>query len=127
MDEATKQALNQFVAKMLSAAEQSATWTADQAPLVIQEWLRWELIINAVWSGIWLGAFVAVWMASAKMIVLGNSDHGDDDIIAAAWVIRVIFGVVFCGLSIGYALDSMKVYAAPKVVVLEYFASLVKK
>lgn len=123
MNEATKQALEQFVTKMLAAAEQGATWTADQAPLVVQEWLRWQLVNSALWAVVLVAITVAIFI---KTLPWARRERHDDVDHAVAWAFYVAAqGMTFIVAAI-WVEALLKVTLAPRVVVLEKFMSLVK-
>lgn len=139
MNEATKQALEQFVTKMLAAAEQGAGWSAEQAPLLVQEWLRWQLVdalIVVVASALVIGAAVV----SGKKALAGlrgeatredRLRHGYDDSDPLPYVLWLVFGAIApCALGLlmflASASTAVKVTIAPRVVVLEKFAELVR-
>ena len=124
MDEITKKALEEFVQKMLSAVEQGATFTAEQAPLVVQEWLRWQMVEALVIATILLILSVGSSLFSRWCWSNKRKDPTRD------WE----FGSVFLiGAAIGFALfslvvymEALKIYLAPRVVVLEKFVDLLK-
>lgn len=120
MSDATKQALEQFVQKMLSGAEQAGEFAVEQAPLLVQEWLRWQVVDNAMA----LVVFAALAWAAWRFFRVAR--RWDDE---AAQVVGCVAAVaaVAAGLA---ALESMfslvKVLVAPRVVVLEKFMELVR-
>jgi len=124
MDEITKKALEEFVQKMLSAVEQGATFTAEQAPLVVQEWLRWQMVEALVIATILLILSVGSSLFSRWCWSNKRKDPTSD------WEFG---GVFLIGTAIGFALFSLvvymgalKIYLAPRVVVLEKFVALLK-
>jgi heme/copper-type cytochrome/quinol oxidase subunit 1 len=117
---ATKQALEQFVTKMLAAAEQGATWTADQAPLLVQEWLRWQLAQSVLLTVLLLGGAVILGRTTARWF-------RDDDIWPETPL--PLFSSLVTGVLLLFGcaalFDAVKVYLAPRVVVLEKFVDLI--
>lgn len=124
MSDDTRAALEQFVQQMLRAAEQGATWTVEQAPLVVQEWLRWQLI-EALFLGC-LGVGVLVFAAAAAYRAYRwSGDYGTEGLGIAAGIVA-LFSMVLGVVMSSQFLLALKVYVAPRVVVLEKFAELLK-
>ena len=121
MSDATKQALEQFVTKMLAAAEQGASWTADQAPLLVQEWLRWQLA-----SSLALGIATLVLGLACVVVTWKLCVHKYWDDLVPLQAIPAIVAFALLGASGHHVLLAIKVYVAPRVVVLEKFAELIK-
>lgn len=126
MDEATKQALNAFVQQMITAAQDSAKWTTEQAPLVVQEWLQWRLAEHVITAVALVVLLVAVWRLSKHLIVMRVDIDGDPIPLFVGWLLRVAAGGFLGAALFSNVLSAAKVYLAPRVVVLEQFISLVK-
>lgn|SRR3990167_2475004 len=124
MNETTQQALEQFVQKMLTAVEQGASWTAEQAPLVVQEWLRWQMVEAASRAALMVVLCVVFGWLSRRCLAKMREHSLDPWEVPAglAAVVSLVSGVL-AGVA---ALDALKVYLAPRVVVLEKFVDLIK-
>jgi heme/copper-type cytochrome/quinol oxidase subunit 2 len=119
MDEATKQALNAFVLQTLDIAKTASAWTAEQAPILVQEWLRWQMF--AAWG--WAFVFAVVTGVIATLAVFCWRQHREDpgsDYVIGATVLSVATVVPFA-ISVAWVFDAVKVLVAPRVVVLEKF------
>lgn len=124
MDETTQKALNEFVQQVISAAQTGAQWTAEQAPLVVQEWLQWQLT-EALLLGC-LGVVVLVFAAAAAYrAARWSGDYETEGLAVITGVVAAISIAAGATLS-SHFLVALKVYVAPRVVVLEKFAELVK-
>ena len=53
MNEQTKKLLQDYLVKLLEAAEKGAEWTAAQIPLIIQEKLAWEFWVHICYGLLW--------------------------------------------------------------------------
>lgn len=133
MSEQTKQALETFVQKILSLAESSTDFAVEQIPLVVQEWLTWMAVEHAMWVVFQLSIPVAAYLLVGKVgrIIYEEEDETKDaEILAITRVIRIVaaavLGTMF-GLAAMWNLTVVvKVWLAPRVVVLEKFADLVR-
>ena len=136
MDEATKQAMNTFVQQMIAAAQNSAQWTADQAPLLVQEWLRWQLYSSVFWAvfGVGLISIGALVIRTSRSWYLAEEAENKTRHYSSDPLPYVAAGVVCgvaplaLGLVVAFVNLSMilKVIIAPRVVVLEKLMTLVK-
>jgi len=124
MNDATKQALEQFVTKMLSAAEQGASWTADQAPLLVQEWLRWQLVNSALWALVFVA--ITTLIAIRMLPWAKRGEERDEFEFGAAWVSYSVVQLLTFIAAAVWVESLLKVLIAPRVVVLEKFADLIK-
>lgn len=134
MNETTKAALEQFVMKMLDVVEQHATWTAEQAPLVVQEWLRWQMINAVIEASPALVASIAAVCGCRWLLRRARwyADHSEFNTGGEA--VDLQFGAVLVGslavmlfsMFLFLASPALKVYLAPRVVILEKFADLLK-
>lgn len=122
MDETTQKALNEFVQQIISVAQTGAQWTTEQAPLVVQEWLQWQLT-EALLLGC-LGVVMLVFAPAAAYRAYRWLDETEGLGIIAGVV--ALFSMVLGVILSSQFLLALKVYVAPRVVVLEKFAELVK-
>lgn len=122
MDEATKKALNEFVQQMITAAQTGAQWTADQAPLLVQEWLRWQLVSSILYAMVLILIGAVLLYATVKMIRGGK----DKDYYMPGPLFTGIGAVFVFVPAFGHIMQAVKVYVAPRVVVIEQFIHLVR-
>jgi hypothetical protein len=119
MNEQTKQALSDFVQKMIAAAEQGAAFTAEQTPLLVQEWLRWQLVEASFWAVICIGAAVLSIAYWKKMWRLSEDEGFPYIAVNAIGSFSTVPGLV-------YTIYALKVWVAPRVVVFEEFLKILK-
>jgi hypothetical protein len=121
MDEATKQALNAFVQKMIASAEQAGSFAVEQTPLLVQEWLRWQL-----WESV-LIAVAAFVVAVVLAVITRRLLYRDDwDDFMPFQILAGIGAVIASGVAFQHAALALKVFVAPRVVILEKFMDLVR-
>lgn len=124
MTDQTKQALEQFILQIIDAAKNGATWTAEQTPLLVQEWLRWQAVEAGVWSIVAAIVFGALAYGSYFCWRKKNENPRED------WEIGgTLFGVFACGALVPLVVCSLtvlKVLIAPRVVVFEQFMRLMQ-
>jgi hypothetical protein len=118
MTDETKKALEAFVLQMIDAAKSGASWTAEQAPILVQEWLRWQLV-EAIIIIVTLTIGSVLFGAIAKHYW---HDIDDNPVPFFALLAGIILWVpLFFNI-----LALAKVLVAPRVVVFEKFMELVK-
>lgn len=108
--------------RIIDAAKTGASWSADQVPALVQEWLRWQLTESAVVATALITLGLILTRVTYKYSVRKDWE--------SFMPLQLFTGVaVVCFLGIGifdYALTALKVLIAPRVVVLEQFIQLVK-
>lgn len=138
----TKQALEAFVLQIIDAAKTGATWTAEQTPLLVQEWLKWEYtrsVINIGLAGVVLFVLWALVLIIIPRIVYWDSkasdygyrrDRADDEAKSSRWIGSLIAGIITLLILLLPVADELKyvykLHTAPRVVVFEKFIELVK-
>lgn len=135
MDETTQKALNEFVQQIISAAQTGAQWTVEQAPLVVQEWLRWQMaeaILSSVGSLLILGGLWFVALKSVPHLVYAwaasycKEDDRDGAKLLGACISIIISFMVVSIVTFPNILTAFKVWISPRVIVLEKFSELIK-
>lgn len=120
----TKQALEAFVLQIIDAAKTGATWTAEQTPLLVQEWLRWQLAEASIILvfGLLAIAFAVYWIRNVNWWL-----EADDPAPLIGGGVVAILGGIFALVTVPVATITIaKVLVAPRVVVFEKFIELVK-
>lgn len=121
MDERLKEVLDDI----LSGIKQAGDFVLEQAPMVVQEFIRWEIISNAI-GGILLivGTSLLTYLVIRK-IEKGIKDNEIEEEIRVFYLfILLVLFPIFLGIEM--SMDSVKAYVAPRVVVLEKFSNLLK-
>jgi hypothetical protein len=135
MTDATKQALEAFVLQIVEAAKTGASWTAEQTPILVQEWLRWQLAESVIWLVIPLFIIIIILSFGWKIIpalVRANAYESsrDEDYTIAQTVGGIISSVIACIIMLVGVFPAImqltKVLVAPRVVVFEKFVELIK-
>ena len=106
--------------------EKGVDFAIEQSPSIIDQLIRWQLIKGTIWM---------VMSVVLSLIILGISrrmyryDPGDKhcDPIAISWFIFVAGNIGSSIIFVINALWVIKICVAPKVWLIEYAASLVKK
>ena len=101
------------------AITKAVDFTMEQAPLVVKEFLHWQVAQSIVWLLIWISVASFVFFVAYKLIG-GSGGRGDDHF--AGWLLRGI-GVCILILNFGFnGLHITKVCVAPRVFLIEYVA-----
>ena len=118
MDEQLVEALNQ----VLDYAKQAAGFAAEQAPLIVQELLRWTI----AWDSICLGFWFLVLIACFRLWKKGKefNDNRYDDIGGVLMVCSVLGGFISIVVMGVYTYDLTMAIFAPRLYVINYLAHL---
>lgn len=127
----TQKALEAFVIQIMDTAKSGAAWTAEQTPLLVQEWLQWQLA-EATISLIIFYIFAAL-LAVFAVISQRKHQAGIDSpkYYDGSWAVGIILGwsgagAVFFITSVTLIPAIVKVWIAPRVIVFEKFMEILK-
>ena len=132
MSDELKTALTAFVQQIIAAAKDGASWTAEQSPMVVQEWLRWQIV-----SGFTIAAVTTVMTAICLRVAWKihrwvqdekSDPYNDDNMLAyiPAAALVIICVVTWFEATAPALMSATKALIAPRVVVLERFMELLK-
>lgn len=125
MSDETRKALEQFALQIVDAAKAGGQWTTEQAPLLVQEWLRWQLAEAVIFMVMFTSIATALGLFSKYCWKQYEEGYHYND-----WNISGTFLAIGCGvfalLTFVPLLQVVKVLVAPRVVVLEKFMELVR-
>lgn len=131
MSDELKTALTVFVQQIIAAAKDGASWTAEQAPMVVQEWLRWQVV-----SGFTVAAVTTVMTVICLRVAWGihrwvrdgeRRPYDDRELTYIPAAVLVVAGVLaWFEAALPALMDATKALIAPRVVVLERFMELLK-
>jgi hypothetical protein len=123
MDEQTKQALNDFIQKAITAADSTAQFAIEQAPLLVQEYLA-----RAIFRGIFdvlLGVVLAALaVAAIRLSVTWGKDYETEGLAVISGVVGLVASIGSAVLFFGGLYDALSVYIAPRVYVMEQLRGL---
>lgn len=126
MNEQVKQQLIQWVQSVTEAARSAEQWSAEQVPLLVQEWLRWQLIEALFIALTLLATTGVVWFASHRICQAIRKTNSDPFIPDLVTTVTGFITIPLVGAVVNQILAALKVWLAPRVVVLEKFADLIK-
>jgi hypothetical protein len=116
--------LLEYLGSLDGAVRQAGGFVAEQAPLVAQEWLAWQVWSNLAAAIVWLVLAIACGVV-ARRCWIGQQKNDD-----APWFIGYVCGglgaFVFVIISVVCAYESGKAHFAPRVTVLEKITELAK-
>jgi hypothetical protein len=118
MDDATKQALNDFLQRAIALAEQGV----ETLPSVFQEILAWKLFdwgTGVGYSLILLGA--VIWARRYFLDLLDEDDEVPVVFLHLTLAVPFFFALTWLGVAIS---GIAKVFLAPNLVILDYLRSL---
>jgi len=123
INEEIKQKMIQYLQSFEAGIKKAGDFSAEQAPLVVQEYLAWEF-----WSH-FAGAVVCLVTVLTIAVVLWKIFKSTKPFDELRFAGCLIGGMCSVGLIIGLMVNSYcagKVAVAPRIVVLEKIATLVK-
>lgn len=140
MEENLKQQLEQFALKMIAAMESGADFAAREIPLLVQEWLQWQIVYNSMLVVIFVIAAAlvyyccAVWMPNFVKTEDSSKSYYDPKEVEANYAAAQAFGKIagsilaaFIGLGCGGTslFAVVKAILAPRVVILEWLRGMI--
>lgn len=111
-----------------ATASDAGEFVTEQMPLVAQEYLQW-LWLDAVITAAAMAAVVMVAVIGCIFAWVHTRNaytRDDEELRTFSLTVTAVVGIFFGGLAVAYALDAVKVSVAPRVVLLEKVAELVK-
>lgn len=123
INEEIKQKMVEYLQTFEAGVKKAGEFSAEQAPLVVQEFLAWEFWSHAVGAVVCGVAIIVIALVIRK---IWNITESFDELRFGG----SLFGGMACvGLMVGLCCNSYyagKVAVAPRIVVLEKIATLVK-
>lgn len=121
MNEEVKQKMIEYLQSFEAGIKKAGEFSAEQAPLVVQEFLQWEIIRNGVFGV----CFAFLLLASIATAVRYHfKAEGEEK--AFVWLFAAIPLIAF-GVSLGACTERAgKAFFAPRIVVLEKISTLVQ-
>jgi len=121
INEEIKQKMVEYLQTFEAGVKKAGEFSAEQAPLVVQEFLRWEIVCNGFF-GVVMGVLLLAVFATA----IRYHFKVDGEEKAFVWIFAAIPLVAF-GIAFGTCFERAgKAWIAPRIVVLEKISTLVK-
>lgn len=120
MNEEIQAKLAQYMQYLEDGLKTGADFTAEQAPLVVQEILAWEFIQYVVYGLAFLVPIMILLAGIYKLSKYWNSS--DENTAFPAIMFSLIFFIVSAGLFMGVihnTMGALKVTYAPRLIIIE--------
>lgn len=136
MSEDMKKTLEEYLTKLLSAAENGVTWTAEQIPFIIQEKLTFDWYVALIWFIIGLSVFSAAlifgpkWHRTYNEICRegGQRYHNDEEEKYIFGTIASCFaGVISIPIMIYNVMTMVKIAVAPRLYIIDWLKDMVMR
>lgn len=111
----------QGLAKALAYIEATESFVVEQAPLLVQEVLRYGLFNSLFWAGFWAVAFSGVLWSAVRMYKLLYNENGDELVGVAVGIFPGGGCLAGCFINLFVA---VKILIAPRLYLLERLDSL---
>ena len=125
MNDELKQKMVEYLEQLESGLKTAADFSAEQAPLVVQEYLNW-MFLNSLAGGVCCGLAALVLSFAATKVVQHMLSENDTEGACIGGFVLGAFAVFASAGSIGQLLFAAKVCIAPRVVILEKISELLR-
>ena len=127
----TRDIVNQFLSEMLEGVKQAGAFVSEQLPLVLQEYIAWGILSNAIWAVAMLlglyGAYRFIKMFIEKGWHREKPSYSDHETVSPAILAPVFIGIiaVFVAIEAVSRLVTMcKAIFAPRVYLIDELSKL---
>ena len=117
MNDETKAMLGAYLKKMLEAIEHGATFAGEQIPLVIQEKLHFELVMNILWGAFFFLIYVGLMIPIVRWWKKDVPAYSDE--IEARIGITAVSQLLLIPTFINVT-KALKITLAPRLYILEW-------
>lgn len=120
--------MTEYLDRVEDAVDTTATFAAEQAPLLVQEYLAWIFYSSLFYVGVWVTVAMVFVLLSYFSATKFEATCNDTTEKGMGIGLAVVCGVCVAGclfLAGDYAMDALQVSIAPRMVVLEYVRELV--
>jgi len=121
--------LLEYLTALEAGIKQGGDFVAEQTPLVVQEFLAWmfaEAVIYAVVS--FIVFVIALRLLKLLWVHTADFHHEDREFCRAFGTFGLsVVAILSCGVAVHQSTRAIKVSVAPRVVVLEKSAELIKE
>jgi hypothetical protein len=103
-------------------------FAADQAPEVVGQLIAWKMTEACILAASWLIALAIVWGVVWRLWRMASDFTNTDRQFTRGLScgIAAAISTPICCAFVGYSLDAIKIYVAPKVYLIEYLSALIK-
>lgn len=118
-----KSIVDNFMVEMGNLLKSAKDFTVEQAPQVAKEILHYNLASCIVWLILGIAGGIATWKFCMWIAKKGE----DDSDYNGFYMLAAIPAIVSMLILESNAMEIVKIYLAPRLYLIEYFADLVKK
>ena len=131
MDTTLTQRLQESAHSILDKIEGALSWTAEQAPLVVQEYLVWHFWSNLISSIIPLiisiASIIAVYKLSRpKGMKWAKRELEDNPLPILVWFVAFVSLILSSPYSVHHIEQCIKVKVAPRIIIIEKLSDIIK-
>lgn len=126
MNETMKEVATEALRRAIDTATATGEFLQEQAPLVVQELVRWQIVGNTALAALVVVVLI-IWWWPGYIICKRLDPDGTSDFPTGPWAVFGGFGTLF-GLpfALSCAYDALMWTLAPRVALIEYAANLVR-
>lgn len=116
------------------AITDSINFVSAQAPDIIKQFLEWRMIEASTYAFVFLFVSIIFWYFGCRLRKFSSSlksNYQDKDVKSAAfavsWILTIVGFVPFILGTVSWLLDIAKIYFVPKIYLLDYICTLVRR
>lgn len=136
MNEETKNALNEFIVSSIEAVKQGAEFVKEQVPMVLQEYIAWGIVSNAVMAVVFAAVLYGMYRV-AKWAYDNTNDgmrkrgeeigrYRDDFGYVMAITLSALASIVAASCMVSSISDALMAAVAPRVYLIQTFTEMMK-
>lgn len=122
-----KEQFTQFALDNLETCQEiltdSAQWTAEQVPIVIQEYLNWELFYHGIWGA--FGLIIILGGLIGLSFGMFKKSWSDDDRFGIALVFGIPLLIIGLPMFVLNLFEVVQILIAPRIFLIEETAKLI--
>lgn len=125
MDERFKEILLNAIEKAGGYIDKGIDLAINEAPLIINELLRWNMAYHSIIFAIGIGIIIYTTYITTRMYNHAEAYY-DDDVKVGSWVLWTFGNGVGLFVCIYHTLKFLKIWIAPRIWLIEYATNLIK-
>lgn len=118
--------LDELAEFILQTLQEGKDFIAEEAPLVLQEFVHWKIAEHSFWLAVGVGIVLAAWLVGGRLLVKSRQldphsyDPERDFAMIGSWFLRIGGAIGGTIVSLFQAFYLLQIIVAPRVYLLEW-------